>query len=136
MKKLALFVAVVCLISCFGMNAHAQTTTSGFVGLSVGSTNGARSGQPGMNQMCLNKFVNSHMCTADEFFGTAGLSANQTPVQLWVQPVPHNCVFDSAQGETTCRETGFLRDTLIGEFIHHVQRVDLGDRNRHLRTVH
>ncbi len=111
MRKLALFAAVVCLISCYGMNANAGNgTTYVYVGNST-STVGARSGLAGMNQTCRNTIAGSRMCTADEFFGSIGIPSSQTnqgATMLWVQPSLNNCVYDPSQSATMCMETGLL----------------------------
>jgi hypothetical protein len=108
MRKMALLAAVVCLISCYGMNAFAQTAPH-FIGSSAASVKGAHFGQAGMNQACINTFggtagtiANTHMCSTDEFFNTAGLGGNG--VLLWIQPALHNCVSDGLQ--VTCQEAG------------------------------
>ena len=105
MRKLALFVTVVCLISCYGMNADAQTTAS-YLGLSA-KTTGAHGGQPGMTQLCRATFAGTaHMCTTDEFFSLAGGQASQGDIQAWVQPVLHNCVWNGS--DVLCQEAGFV----------------------------
>ena len=103
MRKLALLAAVVCLISCWGMNAEAQTTGV-YQGVSNASTTGANQGRPHMNVLCQNTYgASAYMCTVDEFFSTAG-SVTGTAPHLWIQPVLHNCVYDGAQ--TMCQEAG------------------------------
>ena len=105
MRKLAFFAAVVCLISCYGMDAFGQTLTTRYMGPSNNAnTGGARPGQAGgMNQACITAYGNTaHMCTVDEFFGSAGTANNN--LQLWIQPAVHNCVFEGTQ--VTCTEAG------------------------------
>jgi hypothetical protein len=105
MRKLALFAAVVCLISFCSMDAFAQLAITKFVGpSSTQIAGGARPGQAGgMNQQCIAVYGSgAHMCTTDEFFLTAGSSTNGA--QMWLQPAVHNCWFDGTQ--TLCQEAG------------------------------
>jgi len=108
MRKLALFAAIVCLISCYGMNANGQAivTQPSFVGASVSVTNGDAAGITGMNQLCKDAFGSSaHMCTWDEFYYSAGTlpQAPPSPVPalpngslgLWASTSWHNCYFSS-----------------------------------------
>ncbi len=106
MRKMALLTAVVCLISCYGMNAFGQT--SHFVGPSKGTTNGAASGPNHMNNMCSSTYtVAAHMCNVEEFVLTAALGANKA---MWAQPRFSNCYADSGT-PTTCYENGLGWDT-------------------------
>lgn len=103
MRKLASIAAVVCLISCCGMNAFGAGAAPRFEGASAGYTNGDRVGQSGMNQECRATYgTTSHMCNADEFFSTAGTGANGAA--LWVQPSVSNCAYDGTQ--VACQEGG------------------------------
>jgi hypothetical protein len=128
MRKLALFAAVVCLISCYGMNAFGQSGR--YVGWSSGVTTGDRpAGQAGMNQMCINSFPTSHMCNVDEFFSTAGTISNgiavANNVQLWVQPALHNCLYDGSVNQVTCQEGGTSATVPQSNLSLTVRRVDL-----------
>ena len=61
-----------------------------------------------MNQVCRNTAsfgATAHMCTADEFFRSAGIPSSLTTSQLWVQPSLSNCVYQST-GEIMCQEAG------------------------------
>ena len=109
MRKLALFAAVVCLISCCSMDAFAQAVvgTSRYIGYSAALANGGnRTGLAGgMNYACIATYgTGAHMCTTDEFFATAGISVNT--LQIWVQPSLRNCVYNSNLGQTMCEESG------------------------------
>jgi hypothetical protein len=99
MRKLALFATVVCLISCYGMSADAQTQVWGshFVGPSSipinGDTNGTAGGFITMNQFCMSKYGQAaHMCTVDQFYGTAG--AKTVGLTMWAKPSLSDCVWN------------------------------------------
>ncbi len=95
MKKLAFFAAVVCLISCCGLNAFGQQVTS-YVGPSARALPASNICMSGMNQFCWATFGGtSHMCTTDEFFATARIPAGNN-FYLWVQPSVTNCVYDQS----------------------------------------
>ncbi len=100
MKKLAFFAAVVCLISCCGLNAFGQQAPY-YVGPSARAFPGPTIGMSGMNQYCWATFgTNSHMCTTDEFFATARIPSGGN-FYLWVQPSVTNCVYDPAPAAGT-----------------------------------
>jgi hypothetical protein len=106
MRKMALLVAVVCLISCYGMNAFGQT--SHYVGPSAGTTNGAAGGPIRMNNMCSTTYsATAHMCNVDEFVQTASLAQNKA---LWAQPKFTNCYAESTSF-ASCYENGLGWDT-------------------------
>lgn len=107
MRNLALFAAVVCLISCYGVNAFGQT--SHYIGASKGSTNGAASGITHMNSMCANTFTAAaHMCDVDEFIRTSPMAGRAA---LWAQPKFTNCYVDPTTQTATCYENGLGWDT-------------------------
>jgi len=108
MRKSALFVAAVCLISCFSVNASDAGAASTYLGYSVAIVDGAFDGQPGGNQICYNTFAGTaHMCTVDEFFSYAR-NATVLNLQLCVQPTLHNCLYDQTPSvmAVTCTEAG------------------------------
>ncbi|MGA2937054.1 MAG: hypothetical protein ABSF52_08155 [Syntrophobacteraceae bacterium] len=103
MRKLALLAAVVCLICCCGMNAEAQTWTTGavstyhYVGPSKGSTDGNAHGIVGMNALCQATYkATAHMCNTDEFFQTAAVpkGGQLNPATMWIQTAFHECIYD------------------------------------------
>ena len=103
MRKSALLAAVVCLISCYSINAFGQRVVR-YVGPSSLATKGAHAGEAGMNQMCRNTFNgNARMCHVDDFFYSAGIGTSEGQ-QLWVQPSLSNCVNDGSQ--VMCQEAG------------------------------
>jgi len=115
MRKLALFAAIVCLISCYGMNANGQAivTQPSFVGASVSVTNGDAAGITGMNQLCKQTFGSpAHMCTWDEFYHSAGTLSVTPPspvprlangsLGLWASASWHNCYLPSATSKLSC----------------------------------
>jgi hypothetical protein len=106
MRKMGLFAAVVCLIFCCSLNAFGQNMDgSHYVGPSNGFTTGARlGGLGGMNNLCRATVNGAHMCNVDEFISTAALGSSN--VQLWVQPVLHNCLYDASLPGVTCQEAG------------------------------
>jgi hypothetical protein len=107
MRKTALLAAVVCLISCYGMNAFGQT--SHYVGASSTITNGAAGGTARMNTLCVNTFgAAAHMCNVDEFIETSPLAGK---AGLWAQPKFNNCYVDSTTFAATCYENGLGWDT-------------------------
>ena len=134
MRKPALFAAVVCLISCYGMNAFGASAVPRYLGASTLFTNGANAGQTGMNQACRTTYgVTAHMCRADEFFSSAGTG----------KITAYNCGSNPLLA-TACpmgprlrvRKAGRL--TLVPEsnLFLHVRRVDLVfGATRHLRAV-
>ncbi len=103
MRKLTVLAAVVFLISCYGMNANAQSAVkSSFVGVSASVTNGAGGGFMGMNLLCQQTFgASAHMCTWDEFYYSAGALPASVPqpvprlpnvaLGLWASVSWHNC---------------------------------------------
>jgi len=112
MRKLALPAAVVCLICCYGMNAHGQSTVqswgSHFVGAG-GPTTGAAGTLVGMNDLCQSVYgADAHMCSVDQFFFSASTSTVVASGHsiFWVQPSFHDCVYDSSAKQVTCREIG------------------------------
>ena len=110
MRKPAFFAAVVCLISCCGMNAGAQPVEQSwgphYVGPSRAATTGDAGGFISMNQLCKNTYgTPAHMCNVDEFYGTAGATRKTEGVTLWVRPAFNNCVSSTAAG-TICIEEG------------------------------
>jgi hypothetical protein len=117
MRMLALFAAIVCLISCYGMDANGQTEVqSSFVGASLSVTNGTAGGIIGMNQLCKESWgASAHMCTWDEFYHSAG-TLNPTPpspvpklpngaLGLWASTSWHNCFFSTAASKLECQES-------------------------------
>lgn len=112
MRKLALFAALVCLISCFGMNAFGQTGS--YVGITPPSA--AYKGNPtgglaGLNSSCSSSFSGSHMCTTTEFFATVSFIPGAPPLTVWVQPAVHDCFNDITNPDSTansiyCQEGG------------------------------
>jgi hypothetical protein len=109
MRKLALFATVVCLISCYGMNAEGQTVTlawgSHYVGPSKSKTEGDTHGTVGMNQLCQTAYgTTAHICTVDEFFQSAAFAESSAGApEMWVQPSFTDCVYDTGKEEVTCR---------------------------------
>jgi hypothetical protein len=112
MRKPAFFAAVVCLISCCGMNADAQPVQQSwgahFVGPSRASTTGDAGGFISMNQLCKNTYgTPAHMCNVEEFYSTAGATRKSEGLTLWVRPAFSNCVFSTAApAGTICIEEG------------------------------
>ncbi len=113
MRTLAFFGAVVCLISCYGMNAYAQPVEQSlgphFVGASRAATTGDAGGVISMNQLCKSSFGNpAHMCNVDEFYSTAGASRKTEGLTMWVLPAFGNCVFATTPtpASTICLEQG------------------------------
>lgn len=105
MRKVVLFVTVVCFIFCYRLNAVGQVGNPHYVGPSGVATNGSHLGQTGMNQMCINSYGTfAHICPVNEFFGTAGNPSQA--LQLWAQPALSNCVYDTTQSAVTCQEAG------------------------------
>jgi len=109
MRKLALFAAVVGLISCIGISAEAQTWSTGavqashYVGPSTASTKGAAGGIVGMNALCQAKWgVTAHMCHADEYFASAALAKGKQTATMWLQPSLSNCFYNTGVGEIYC----------------------------------
>lgn len=112
MRRLALLIAVVCLISCHGMNAEAAEPTwstgtvsaSHYVGPSKSTTVGSTNGRVGMNAICQKTFgATAHMCNTDEFFETAAFSVTSPPPEMWINPVFQACVFDPNLNYVACR---------------------------------
>ncbi len=107
MRKMALLAAVVCLISCYGMNAFGQT--SHYVGSSSVTTTGLAGGPARMNTLCSKTYgAAAHMCNVDEFIGTSPLAAKKG---LWAQPKFNNCYVDPTTSTATCYENGLGWDT-------------------------
>ena len=112
MRKPAFFAAVVCLISCCGLNANAQPVEQSwgahFVGPSRAATTGDAGGVISMNQLCKNTYgTPAHMCNVDEFYRTAGVTRRAVGTTLWVQPAFGNCVFITTPSPgTVCLEQG------------------------------
>jgi hypothetical protein len=107
MRKLTLLVAVVGLISCYGMNAEAgaptwntgTVTSDHYVGHTDAKTTGAAGGILGMNNLCQSdsKFgPTAHICTASEYFSTSGTLQGDAAVEKWVQPSVSNCFYSPA----------------------------------------
>jgi hypothetical protein len=102
MRKLALLAAVVCLVSCCGINAQAQLygapVPGVYVGPSSGTTTGAAGGGlPHMNSLCANYGSRAHMCTSAEFFQSAQFTAAQAGELggkgMWIEPSVHDCMY-------------------------------------------
>src|SRR5208283_3574614 len=113
MSKMAFFAAVICLISCCGMNADAQPVEQSwgphYVGPSRATTTGDAGGVISMNQLCKNTYgTPAHICNVDEFYRTAGVTRRAVGTTLWVQPAFGNCVFITtpSPGTTVCLEQG------------------------------
>ncbi len=109
MRNLALVAALVCLVSCYGTNAPAQTWSKGavaaahFVGPSGVRIYGGGQGDIGMNALCQATYgPTAHMCYMDEFSHTAG--AVQPPPKnppssalfMWIQPSVHDCLVEGS----------------------------------------
>jgi hypothetical protein len=114
MRKLALLAAVVWLISCYGMNAAAQTWSKGavvathFVGpsgvrISGGGQGDIGHGDIGMNALCQATYgPTAHMCNMDEFSHTAGVvqpppkNPPSSALFMWIQPSVHDCLVEGS----------------------------------------
>jgi hypothetical protein len=106
MRKLVLFAAVVCLISCYGVNAFGQNVR--YVQSPPTKFAANHGGLTGMNQTCINNYGGTaHMCTTSEFFATAFAPGAGAVFNAWVQPALHDCYSDPNNGgDIYCLEGG------------------------------
>ncbi|HYA41231.1 MAG TPA: hypothetical protein VEF34_08005 [Syntrophobacteraceae bacterium] len=130
MRKFALLAAVVCLVSCYAVNANAgnPSWTSGavasdhYVGFTTATTNGNAHGEVGMNNLCQAKFgPTAHICTAGEYFSTASATG---PIQeKWLQPSVSNCVSSSTSPYVMCQVPTISDGTFIDptDWVHSCQ---------------
>jgi hypothetical protein len=113
MRRLALLAAAVYLIFCYGMDAKAQTWSTGpvavdhYVGPSKGQNDGDTHGRGGMNALCQNTYgVTAHMCSTDEFMNTASIPKGTSIPEMWVYPTWRNCYYDGGREKVMCEMAG------------------------------